>query len=165
MPGIKTYEPIATTTFSSASFVTFQNIDSNYEDLILQGKIYGVSGNGTGGLTVGNGTVDTSGNYSETELYGLGSSYGSQRLTNSTGLNIGRASGIGSSSSDPLFIRVEIMAYSNTSVYKTMLAQFGRAGGGIMRTVCTWRSTSSINIIRIGANINGELSLYGVRAA
>jgi len=160
-----TYEPIASQSFSNVASVTFSGISGSFTDLVLQGYLYGVSGNGTAGFRVGNGTIDTGSNYSETELYGLGSSVGSQRQSSQAAISVGRATGVGSS--DPYIVRVNLLSYSNTNVYKTFLFEMGTAGLGVIRQVGLWRSTSAIDNVRVqmGINITGILSLYGVKAA
>ena len=77
-----TYTPIATTTLSSAqATVDFTGISSAYTDIILIAN-YGLSlPDESPMLRVGNGSIDTGSNYSSTELYGTGSSAGSQRTS------------------------------------------------------------------------------------
>lgn len=160
-----TYEPIASQTFSNVASVTFSGISGSFTDLVLQGYLYGASGNGTASFRVGSSTIDTGSNYSETELYGLGSSVGSQRLSSQTSISIGRATGVGSS--DPYIVRVDLMSYSNTNAYKTFIFDMGSAGLGAISQVGLWRSTSPIDNVRVSMAINftGTLSLYGIRAA
>ena len=162
-----TYEPLATSTLSNVSSVEFSSISGTYTDLIVQGYLYGASSNTTPNLQFGNGSIDTGSNYSETELYGDGSSAGSQRLSSQSDINIGRATGIGASSTDPHFFKVHIMSYANTNVYKTALLEMGRAGAGVIREAGLWRSTSAITNVKISAAVNlyGVVSLYGIKAA
>ena len=162
-----TYEPLATSTLSNVSSVEFSSISGTYTDLIVQGYLYGASSNTTPNLQFGNGSIDTGSNYSETELYGDGSSAGSQRLSSQTRISIGRATGIGASSTDPHFFKVHIMSYANTNVYKTALLEMGRAGAGVIREAGLWRSTSAITNVKISAAVNlyGVVSLYGIKAA
>jgi len=63
-----TYEPIATTTLSSAqSSVTFSSISGSYTDLVLVfSDVKLSSGDSAIDIQVGNGSVDTSSNYSFT---------------------------------------------------------------------------------------------------
>jgi hypothetical protein len=162
-----TYEPIASVTAINAASVDFSSISGTYTDLIMQGYVYGASGNETVNLQFGNGSIDTGSNYSETELYGTGASAGSQRLSNQADINIGRATGIGALSTDPHFFKVHIMSYANTNVYKTVLLEMGRAGAGVIREVGLWRSTSAITNVKIATAVNlyGVVSLYGIQAA
>lgn len=162
-----TFEPLATSTLTNVSSVEFSSISGTYTDLILQGYLYGASSNTTPNLQFGNGSIDTGSNYSETELYGDGSSAGSQRMSSQADINIGRATGIGAASTDPHFFKVHIMSYANTNVYKTALLEMGRAGAGVIREVGLWRSTSAITNVKISAAVNlyGVVSLYGIKAA
>jgi hypothetical protein len=162
-----TYEPIASQTFSNAASVTFSGISGSFSDLVLQGYLYGASGNADPWFRMGNGSADTGTNYSETELYGDGSSAGSQRLSSNDEIRIGRASGVGSSSSVGFLVRMQVMSYANTNVYKTVLQESGRAGSAVVRSVGLWRSTSAVDVISISASVNlyGTLSLFGIKAA
>ena len=163
-----TYEPLATSTLSNVSSVEFSSISGTYTDLIVQGYLYGASSNASPPLQFGNGSIDTGNNYSETELYGDGSSAGSQRLSSQTRISIGRATGIGASSTDPHFFKVHIMSYANTNVYKTALAATSRANNGVDRNVVLWRSTSAITTVKVfpgAGTITGSMALYGIKAA
>jgi hypothetical protein len=69
---MSTYEPIASQTLGSAvSSVTFSSIPQNYTDLILVVN-YGISANNFGARIRFNG--DTGSNYSDSFIYGTGSS-------------------------------------------------------------------------------------------
>ena len=162
-----TYEPLASVTASNAATIEFTSISGTYTDLIVQGYIYGASGNIDPWLRFGNGSIDTGTNYSETELYGTGSAAGSQRLSSNDEIRIGRAIGIGAASTDPFFIRIHVMSYANTNVFKTALSETGRAGAGVIRSVGLWRSTSAITNLSISGSVNltGVVSLYGIKAA
>lgn len=162
-----TYEPLGSVTASNAASIEFTSISGTYTDLIVQGYIYGASGNIDPWLRFGNGSLDSGLNYSETELYGTGSAAGSQRLSGNDEIRIGRATGIGAASTDPFFIRIQVMSYANTNVNKTALLEMGRAGAGVIRSVGLWRSTSAITNLGIShtTNFYGVFSLYGIRAA
>lgn len=162
-----TYEPIASQTFSNAASVTFSSLASTYTDLIIQGTVWGASGNASPRLRMGNGSVDTGTNYSDTELYGNGSSAGSQRVSNADHIVIGLQPGSGTSAANGFFARVQLMSYANANVYKTVLQESGRAGSGVSRDVGLWRSTAVVDVVTVYAsvNISGTLSLYGIKAA
>lgn len=159
-----TYKKIATNTFSNVAAVTITGINSGYTDLVIQGSLYGASGNGTASIRFGNTTIDSGSNYSESEFYNAGSSSGYQRLA-STGITIGRATGVGASASDPQFFRIQVMSYRNTSFYKTVLMESGRSGGGTIRLTGAWRSTSAIDILSISMSVNlyGVVDVYGIK--
>jgi hypothetical protein len=163
----RTYEPIASQTFSNVASVEFASIPATFTDVVLQGYIYGASGNIDPNLRLGASSADTATNYSETELYGTGSAAGSQRLSSNDEIRIGRALGIGAASTDPYFVRLQVMSYANTNVFKTVLQESGRAGAGVVRSVGLWRSTSAVGVINLSGSVNlyGVLSLYGLKAA
>lgn len=161
----RTFEPLASQTFSNAASVEFTGISGNYTDLVVQGYIFGASGNIDPNFRMGNGSADTGTNYSETELYGTGSAAGSQRLSTNDEIRIGRALGIGAT--DPFFVRLQVMSYANTNVYKTVLQESGRAAAGVVRSVGLWRSTAAVTVVNLSGTVNltGVLSLYGIKAA
>lgn len=160
-----TYEPIASQTFTNVASVTFTGISGTYTDLVVQGHIFGASGNIDPNFRIGNGSADTGTNYSETELFGNGSAAGSQRLSTNDEIRIGRALGIGAT--DPFFLRMQVMSYANTNVYKTVLQESGRAAAGVVRSVGLWRSTDVVTVVNISGTVNlyGVLSLYGIKSA
>tara|TARA_R110000868_G_scaffold144632_1_gene363940 strand:+ start:2858 stop:3352 length:495 start_codon:yes stop_codon:yes gene_type:complete len=161
-----TYEPIATTTAGSVTSVSFASIASTYTDLIcvINGKP-----SGTSYLAI-QFNDDNGGNFSNTHLYGNGSSAGSGRYTNLSGgayLTYDYAL----SSGAPGTTIVQIMNYSNTTTYKTFLARANSTQYTAEATVGLWRSTSAINKVTIklepgGSNMNGmTFTLYGIKAA
>ena len=161
-----TYEPIATTTLSSAqATINFTSIPTTYTDLIL---VISVNGAGTVGansrLQVGNGSVDTATNYSETQLYGTGSSASSLRNSNVNYAYGGVVQGGGVAIS-------HFLNYSNTTTYKTILARGSAPANYVDAAVSLWRSTSAINTIKVYADSSGDypsgstFTLYGIKAA
>jgi hypothetical protein len=165
MPAGPTYEPIATNTLgSAASSVTFSSISGAYTDLILVIN-GGTTTNNQFRLNVGNGSIDTGANYGDTQLYGYSSTIGSGRETNATNPYVGVASSTNSTHI------IQFMNYANTTTYKTWLNKGGDLGQSQYDlSVCTWRSTSAINIIQIntnGGNIASgtTLTLYGIASA
>lgn len=159
-----TYTPIETQTLtSSTTTVTFSNISGSYTDLIL---IY--NGNATGQqgyrTRVGNGSIDTGTNYSETYIGGDGSSASS-----------GKRTGYGAFVDPTIFatpntIITNFMNYSNTSTYKTLLWRYNNTAGEVGAQIGLWRSTSAINIIDVTAytkefTAGSTFTLYGIAAA
>lgn len=155
-----TYEPIATGTSSSTSY-TFSSIPSTYTDLVLV-----VGGNATGtninyGLRF-NGDSGT--NYSVTRLYGSGTSSSSDRLANFTNT-------ISSNMTDGANTVIHnIMNYSNTSTYKTVLVRSNTGANIVWANCALWRSTAAINSIEYFTTASGSMSsttltLYGIKAA
>jgi hypothetical protein len=161
-----TYTPIATTTLgSSAASYTFNSIPTTYTDLVL--IINGSASTGTNmELQVGNGSVDTGSNYSDTWLAGSGTSalsgrdapnYPSVILSNYynfQGMTI-----------------INFMNYSNTTTYKTFLSRAGAADWATAAYVGLWRSTAAINTIKIASggattwNAGTSFTIYGISAA
>ena len=139
-----TYEPIATTTLGSdITSVTFSSIPATYTDLVLicteiQSDVAGSSFND--GRFRFNG--DTGSNYSQTRLRGDGSSATSARDSNEDILYTGM---IAQASSPKTMMILQIMNYSNTTTYKTVLCRAGAAGLATQAHVGLWRSTAAIN--------------------
>jgi hypothetical protein len=169
-----TYEPIATTTLSSAAnSVTFSSIAGTYTDLIA---ILNVQVNVGGGpiVTFNN---DTASNYSITRLYGDGSTIGSNRNSNQNNLDLGtggQASITANQYSPYIF---HFMNYANATTYKTSLLRLSSAGGGfgglaeIDQCVGLWRNTNAITTITLTCSNSrsfqsgSSFTLYGIKAA
>jgi hypothetical protein len=163
MPNTYT-ELLKTTVVSSTPSVTFSSISSAYTDLVLV-----FSGTMTASaridLRVGNTTLDTGSNYSNTEILGTGSSATSYRYANGTTMQGPfDAFGTGTGQVDATF---HFQNYSNTTTYKTVLGRSNSASNGTGAFVGLWRSTSAINTISIIPTSNfatGTFSLYGILA-
>jgi hypothetical protein len=159
-----TYEPIATTTLSSAaSSITFSSIPSTYTDLKV--------------ILVGNSSVDvtaqiqfnsdTATNYSRTRLYGNGTSALSAASTNQTA---GSVSAIYAAQKG--VIQIDVFSYAG-STYKTYLSSGAndQNGSGIVENIVgLWRSTSAINTVTLkvssGDFATGTIAtIYGIKAA
>jgi hypothetical protein len=158
-----TYTPIATTTLGSAvSSYTFSSISSSYTDLILI----------TAGTSSADGSYklqfngDTTSNYSNTFMYGDGSSAVSGRSSSQTSIGgLGRA---GTSQGNGI---IQIMNYANTTTFKTVIGRGSLASQLVIATVGLWRKTpEAINSITIlpesGTMSTGTtFTLYGIAAA
>jgi len=154
-----TYTPIATTTLgSAAASYTFSSIPSTYTDLVLiinpnsyvENMNYQFNG-------------DTATNYSNTFLFGDGSTTYSTRGSNRTSIS-------GTVSGGWEIVRYNIMNYSNTTTYKSVLNRMDDAASYVGTNVGLWRSTAAINSIKINAgtgNLPSGLmaTLYGIAAA
>jgi hypothetical protein len=158
-----TYEPISTTTLGSAqASFSFTSIPGTYTDLVAV-----VVAASSGNLKIELNS-DTGTNYSNTVLYGTGSSALSARNTNSTGLIFGAAATtLGNGVNFYHF-----MNYSNTTTNKTVLSRGNDNDGGLVRAdVGLWRSTSAITSIRFISNLGANLAtgsvftLYGIKSA
>jgi len=163
-----TYEPIATTTLSTAaSTITFSSIPGTYTDLRLVLVITGMSaGNRTGIQFNG----DTASNYSTTRLQGDGTTASS--TANNTNPNI-RITDVNQLSTSLQFITLDLFSYAG-STFKTALAELSNdrnTAGSVYRSVGLYRSTSAINSLNIMLLSAGTMStgttatLYGIKAA
>jgi len=161
-----TYTPIATTTLSGVTSYTFSSISGSYTDLILIGNLIQSSSAANSYIQVGNGSVDTGSNYSQTILYGNGSSTVSTRQSGQTAwyADYAAAPGTGSDYNTAIW---QIQNYSNSNVYKSILMRVGKATNGTDAMVGLWRSVSAINTIKLFSsnNLTGTLTLYGIAAA
>ena len=162
MPAGSTYTPIATTTLgSAAASYTFSSIPSTYTDLVL---VY--AGTGDNGDLYLQFNGDTGANYSVTNLYGNGTSAGSNRGSNNS---VSYVPGL-IRSTQPSSPITHIMNYANTTTYKTFIARAGSADYEVMARVGLWRSTAAITSIAIkntGGNLNSGsvITLYGIASA
>jgi hypothetical protein len=162
-----TYEPIATTTLSSsAATITFSSISGSYTDLVFVSTAKLVSG--TAGMQLQfNG--DTGSNYSNTFLWATGSSSGSVGNSNATSINFHYGAFLDSTN---FAVQIgQIMNYSNTTTYKTVINRDGSAPTGTDAIVGMWRNTSAITqiVVKVGnANVfatGSTFTLYGIAAA
>ena len=161
-----TYTPIATyTATGTIASYTFSSIPSTYTDLRIVCLPFISAGPDDIRLRF-NG--DTSSNYSSTLLRGSGSAVISAKDNGATYLGWnGYAS---SATSDTSITTIDILNYTNTSIYKSVLSRGNLASGFLNATTGTWRSTSAITSITLiggGANIttNSIFTLYGIAAA
>jgi hypothetical protein len=162
-----TYEPIATTTLSSSSgTVTFSSISSSYTDLVLVTMAKLTSG--TSGMRL-RFNSDTGSNYSNTFLYGDGTSSGSVGNT-STGCNFYYGAYLDSSNWG--ITTSNIMNYSNSTTKKTVITRDGSAALGVDAVVSLYfGSTSAITNIDVqttNSNVfasGSTFTLYGIAAA
>jgi len=156
-----TYTPIATTTLGSAqSSVTFSSIAGTYTDLRLIMAFKSTAG---GSLQIRFNGATTG--YSRTYLVGDGSTASSARSTNLDRLYL--AGCYGTNQENHI---VELMNYSNTTTYKTVLAKSSVPSDLILQEVGLWRDTSAIN--QIVATSDGTtfiagstFTLYGIASA
>ena len=160
-----TYTPIATTTVATnTTTVSISSIPSTYTDLVLviNGIInYNIFYRFNG---------DTASNYSETTVYGNGSSAASSREQSITGIYIGDYIGTPMATTNSTAI-IQVMNYANTTTYKTSLFRLAGTSAGTQAAVGLWRSTSAITAISLNTDsANGILSgstltLYGIASA
>lgn len=165
MPAGSTYSTVATTTLGSAtSTVTFSSISGSYTDLVVVINA-GNSQNAEYDLYVqfnsGGGAI-----YSRTILQGNGTTASSGRQSNASNLPLGS---LMNNSPTSMFV-VNIMNYSNTTTFKTILDRAANTGYA-WATVGLWRNTAAINrldfTIQNGYNFvaGSTFTLYGIQAA
>ena len=166
-----TYEPIATTTLSTATAsVTFSSISGGYTDLVLVTNVAVTVNDNAVRLQFNN---DTTTNYSTTTLYGDGSSAASNRASNVT--SIYSSFYVDPNGNLEHNTISQIMNYSNSTTYKTVISRANRATAnnfpGAETVVGLWRSTSAITEIDILTASGGDFktgstfTLYGIKSA
>lgn len=165
MPAGNTFEAIATQTLgSAAASVTFSSIPGTYTDLVI---VCNFGGSSAGQDFTFRYNGDTGSNYSDTRMYGNGTSAVSNRNTSATRIT---ADSVGVSTSLGAVDTIQIMNYANTTTYKTCLVRVADAAKSTEATVGLWRNTAAITSIDL-AMTSGNLlsgstfSLYGIKAA
>ena len=174
------YESIATVTVGSggSSTISFTAIPTTYSHLQLRGSIQtnrGTYGRDEVKFQVGNGSVDTSANYSFHYIAGDGSS---AYAGNGTSTSYGWIDGVGDSTSGVFgAVVLDILDYANTNKYKTMRVLSGSDYNGVISGLgdviylgsASWRSTSAITAITF-LPVDGTaftqystFALYGVK--
>lgn len=165
-----TYEPIATTTLSTASAnIEFTSIPGTYTDLVLAGTIRTTrAGEVTDQWTIQiNG--DTGSNYSGTYLY-YGPSSG--RVSSTTNIGLVRCPGATATAGVFGYAIANFMNYSNATTYKTFITKWSEYTFYEMgTTVSLWRNTNAITSLKILSTtssnlaVGTSLTLYGIKAA
>ena len=163
-----TYEPIATTTLSSAaSSITFSSIPATYTDLRL--VLVGIYTDAGEQLSMQfNGITTTA--YSRTYLSGNGTTATSGQ--NSTSSRITISPGVGTTNAnDRSFTNIDIFSYT-ASINKTCLisdSQDNNGSGWQANFVGLWRNTNAITSVKLyPANTFASgttATLYGIKAA
>ena len=162
----KTYEPIATTTVTASSGISFTSIPSTFTDLLIVSTlINSVAGSSVNGIRVRFNNDSTS-LYSNTTIGGNGTAASSTRDATQTEMYLGLM-GQASSTDQPVSL-LNIMNYANTTTFKTVLARGNSAGASVNGGVGLWRSTVAVNRIDLlmpSYTITGTATLYGIKAA
>jgi len=104
---------------------------------------------------------DTGSNYSDTVLFGNGSTPGSNRRSSQTLGYIGNGSTVIATNT------AHIMNYSNTTTFKTILSRSNSTDQRVESRVVLWRNTNAITSVIVTADgqnmsIGTTLSLYGI---
>jgi hypothetical protein len=165
-----TYEPIATQTLgSAATSITFSSIPSTYTDL----RVIFV-GTGSGGVLYPciQLNSDTGNSYSITNLYGNGSSAGSNLQSSVPYIALSNQDG--ATATIPMFISLDIFSYAGSTNKVTLSTNnIDRSGAGaIERIVGLWQNTAAINSIKIydgyatrSIGTGAIATLYGIKNA
>ena len=166
-----TYEPIATTTLSTAAAdVTFTSISGTYTDLVLVVTAQQVT---SGEDLVLQFNSDTASNYSRTYLCGDGSTAHSGRSTSATNIILDHHATPPTTTSFGV-ATINIQNYSNTTTYKTTISRansLDASYAGTVANVGLWRSTSAITAVKIFCTNSSNLktgtvaTLYGIKSA
>jgi hypothetical protein len=165
-----TYEPIATTTLSSAvSSITFSSIPATYTDLRVVLCHTGTNAGIQIGFTYNTDNSPSGTNYSMTTLYGYGSVASSYDSLSRNNILIDP---LGLDTTIPHLLTYDIMSYTG-STYKTLLgtaSEDNNGSGWVSITVGLWRSTAVINqiimAIPVGTlSVGTTATLYGIKAA
>lgn len=153
---------------STATSVTFSNIPQNYQDLVV---VISARSTNTNNADAIQGTInsDSSANYSGTRLWGNGSTTGSVRSSNGSAIEWGRLQTTGASNTTFSLANIQILSYSNTNIFKTVLTNSASNTDVIDSSVQLWRNTASINTLLFNvasANsfvIGSTFTLWGVK--
>lgn len=169
---MSTYIPIQTITLSSAAAsVTFTGIPQTHTDLVLVANLSANTGSDdlTPTIRVGNASIDTGSNYSQTTAgFFAGAGVISFRDSNDTKMRFGRTNVSGTEPIGNSIIHFQ--NYSNSTTNKTVLARTNSVDRSVMMGVGLWRSTSAINTIQVfeyGGGLispNSTFTLYGIAA-
>ena len=159
-----TYVALDTKVLASAvSSVTFNSISQGYTDLVIVASYTSTTGNNYPEIQF-NG--DTAANYSRTIMSGNGSTATSARVPNENQASLGGITY--GTTSNAMMTVTNIMNYSNTTTYKTLITRNNVAAIGVEATVNLWRSTAAITSItyKSGNNfaIGSTFTLYGIAA-
>ena len=159
----QTYTPIARQELASATAtVTFSSISGTYTDLVLVADNVGSSASVVDLRMRLNGNSTSL--YSDTELFGNGSSALSDRHSNTTFAKLAYSGG-----SDKPLVIANIMNYSNATTNKTVLIRDSAPTNAIVTRVCLYRNTAAITSFEISyssGNIaaGATFTLYGIKA-
>lgn len=159
--GTSTYELIASTTGTSA---TFTSIPQTYTHLVLSYRGNFSSTNDQIAVRFNN---DTSGNYSDNSFAGNGTSVGSGYDTSNTGMYLGFVTNTTDNACE-----LSIFNYTNTNLNKQVLNKFGSTQTQVEQSVGLWRSTAAINRIDLyvyptshSFGSSSRFDLYGIKGA
>lgn len=145
---------------SGQTGIIISNIPQGYQDLRI--IFYGFISNSSNyfNLRLNNAVSG----YSHTQLWGNGSTASSARATSENGLHLASTYALPSNSSAPVIFTIDILNYTNSSTYKSLLWReaFDQNGSGeTLISAGLWQSTSAINQISLGTDAGGATYLAG----
>lgn len=163
-----TYTPLMTTTLSSSqTSYTFTGLPTTYNHLEVRSNLVKGSSNLSLTIQVGNGSIDTGTNYSETVVIDLGSNGSSYTYPNVSQFYSNVSSNaIGNNQSICYFNN-----YADTSNYKSFLVRHSSSSSYVLMGVGTWRSLNAINQIKLfggGSYVfaaGTTFTVYGIKSA
>lgn len=140
-------EYITSTILSSdtSSPITFSNIPQNYTDLIIAANVQFSAGSGTKIRF----NTDSGSNYSLTCLIAYSAGPYSGRVSNASSIHNNIATGDSTTANTFTPYTINIMSYSNSSIYKTILWEYATATTEVGTVVELWRNTNAISTIEI----------------
>ena len=160
-----TYEPIQTTTLSSAiDSVTFSAIPNTYTDLVIVANSKNVTSNANYlGFRYNS---DTGSNYGYIYLYGNGTNPAASGV--GTNQSFGRYGNGTTANFEVSFLN--IFNYANTNVFKTSISQSNSVANYSISYTSTWRSTAAITSVQLFTDagnwaVGSVFTLYGIKAA
>jgi hypothetical protein len=156
-----------TTLTSTAATVTLSSIPQGYTDLVL--VMSPLRDATSGGYITAQFNSDSASNYSNTAMYGTGTTSLSSRTTSQTFCYINWSLST-LSTTEPNAIIASFQNYSNTTTNKTYISRANAASTGVDAIVGLWRNTAAISTIAIsrttGSFASGStFSLYGIAAS
>ena len=171
------YESIATVTVSTATpTISFTSIPATYTHLQLRGitrDARSVNVNNIN-MRLGNGSIDSGGNYAMHTLDGDGSAVSAAGAANQTALGFWIEAGASSTANAFSSFVVDILDYKNTNKYKTIKVLGGadlNGSGNVHLISGLWQSTSAVTNIEFFNNGNfnfvqySTFALYGIKGA
>ena len=166
-----TYEPIATTTLSSAaSSITFSSIAASWTDLRIVIPFFKETATSQTSVRV-QFNSDTSSAYSYTYAYGDSGGPGTGRSNNNNYIYANFSTD--ATSTSPCLTTLDILSYTsskNKTILCTGSGNKSGSTGAVERTIGLWRSTNAITSVKLESQIGNfaigtTATLYGILKA
>lgn len=167
----KTYDPIATTTLSSAGTITFSSIPATYTDLVLVTRVGAVTSGDDIRFEFNGDSTAGAYNWTVASANGTGTKVSTRNTSQTAGLmdynaypstTVGEHVGI-----------LYLNSYASNK-YKSYMARsiVAKSGHGVDYVFGQWRNTAAINSIKIGIGtgytnlaVGTIATLFGIAAA